>query len=1384
MPIFDPTQGQGTSQGSSLSGLLEPKRPERDPVIGIKPKRTTVMEDLGLSMDQLIQPGQEDAQTPEGQALQSRVSGRRNTRVLEKILGEGTTQVQKRRKERLGIAETMDIKNLPGIEIGGTKKTAQIIQSYLQNLPSYAQRITGLEESVLASSSESSRVSDRFHEIASPTKKTPTTPLDIITGPPKISERFHEIADAYEEDLPPKIAFGPVDPFADAEEPATDFLRLGKSAAGGVIGSGVGALRGLEALTGKQIIGDNAPILQIQKDLEVENPVFLDKLASGFGSTVTFFIPGAGVAKGINVLSKGGRMLGFMASAGGVGVMSGFEALAESGEIYEQLLQDPFMTKEDAAKIANHGAGLNLLTLVITNALGFGVGKATKLKGILATAPMEAVQESLQTMISNYELGAEGEDILEGAVESGIIGLIVGGVIQGGADGFNIQRGATLQEKMNGGGNISTPDYVNTLIQRAQRDGVIGERNMLNLKPKESQRGAESESRLAGITGPEQDSSQNQKPSQQEARDIVEEIFIENKGFNEQVSDATLETDPTQRNAVIRARQAVESMGDPDISTLIRKAIGTKKMGVNAVAEIHGNTWVDALVKARENAVDPVAIKKLNDLIQEGQSEDTEEIDSDRFIEEITGNIERKKSGKLALEERKRLTPEELATFLETKPLGIDLKDEARPGMTYQNVIDALVAPTEASQISEIPDFLLDDTPLSELSPQGVQDAADTQALTDQGVDPREAVRQVSQEQRAIPSGKETQAQLGLGEKKPKFPNATIPEQSQFDEGFGFEVVDPKEIFDSGKPISKTLLDKLIDTVASAKPAQIQLAGKQTMERSKRAARLNKSLQKEISQLEMTDEERSILSKSLVSEANMPAFDTTFDLFSEAEITELVDHINTKAELENKPFDKLRARLALNKILSEGRIPQANEIDLLETIFGPKLSLGLIRKMSLGTRINKMAKEGLNDAKNIMATVDDSFLLRQGLQEIIRHPSLAAPAVSNGFRSMASREYTHNHKIQMESHPLFEIAKNAGLEITVAEGTSVSATNKEEEMGGAIFSTLSRVRGKNNISKALALGPRAVGEGLTAFNRLATVTINTIRFQSFVYTAEQMMEQGVTPQSHPNEYKRLAKMLNASTGRANISTEGEMAEWINASFWSPRFTLSRIESPMRTLYYSRGKGPLAIEARKRIMTAATYHLGMAYLLSLAADQWDLEAEIGLDPTKGNFLKLETANHMYDISAGMGPVLRLIAREWTAEEGSFGKEPLDEAKRFFRYRFSPIISAISSSVWGSDPIGKETSLDKEVGKLFVPLSIGETVESMMQHGIISLLYVLPAEFFGIGVTTLDGKSKPLTPEERKAKIKEDRANRTKSSGSTDERKAKIKAAREKRKAANQ
>jgi hypothetical protein len=690
MPIFDQKHRQITGDSPvDITKLLIPQEPEPEPA---PRRRRTVMEELGLTADQLQPLGQVDALTEEGQGIQDRVSGRRNTRVLDNILGEGTEQVQERRRERLGVAEIVNLDSIPDIETGGTKKTAKAIQTYIQNLPSYAERVTGIEESVLASSSLADRLIDA--QQAKSSKKGEELSL---------AEKFNRTADILDEYLPQ---------FSITDLGKTkDTL---KSLVGGVLNSGIGGLRGLEALTGKQVIGEGAPILEWQKALEVENPTFANKLTAGFGSTMTFFIPGVGVAKGVNALSKGNKFMQFVATVSGSGVMSGLEALAEGGDIYETLL-DQGMSKEEAAGLAQHGMGLNVIVLMATNVLGLGGTQITALRRALASAPMEATQEMLQTWISNYELGARTrEDITNGSLESFIIGGIVGGVIGGATPGGLSKELSNKLDRAVAGEDVSFSDkeMVHIMTMRAQRDGVIGERGMKNLKPKNKRTSPEREGREAKYTGPED-------LTPQEARLEIDSLITQEENIQKEAREAE-NLDPATENARNLAEEAVRIVGSPVTKGTIQKL--TKKAGFAGIQELTPSEFSSLITQAREQAPSTAAKDIFNDILAASQ-EVTGEVDPNVFQDTIASLIEEKQAPT-----RKTRTTEELIQ----KFTGLQmLETEVGPGgTTGQDLINALS---------------VEDIPLSALSPKGMRDAKATKKLTDKGVGAREAVRRVSE---------------------------------------------------------------------------------------------------------------------------------------------------------------------------------------------------------------------------------------------------------------------------------------------------------------------------------------------------------------------------------------------------------------------------------------------------------------------------------------------------------------------------------------------------------------------------------------------------------------------------------------------------------------
>lgn len=692
MPINDLLTGTATGQGSSLADLITPAT--QDPQLPIPtPRRSrTVMEELGLDPERDLQPlGQVEAPTPEAQAMQDRVSGRRNVRVLDDILGQGTPQVQERRRERLGIADTIDLNSIPGIEQGGTKKTAQAIQNRLRNLPSYAQRVTGMEETVLASAS----YSDRLVQASQKPEKLSLLGVQIpekLAGQSGLTFAQHIgfISDVLDNALPG------FDPFT--ERGREKGVRGAKSIVGAGVETSIGFVRGLEAITGKKIIADNADILKIRDQLRVENPTIADKIMSGFGSTIPFYLAGGAVGSALSKIATLGKAGSVVARVGGVGAMSLAEAIAESGGTYETIKENGG-TEREARILANQTMGINLLVLLASNAIPFGGKETRMLKRAFATAPMEGKQEAIQQYVGNSALVKAGvlreDQIMNGVWESGGLGIIVGGIMGGMTKPFDSNLPNEIQNKLERAANgedvsFTDPEYLQIMLMRSKRDGVIGETRLTHMmKPNNGSYSPERESREILATGP----SEEQRKQKQDARKFAEDLLAQHNEVEKQVAEGEA-TDPSVKNAKILANQVIDLLSDNKTRALVQRL--TKAKGYSNINEVSPESIFSIVRQAREEATDTSTRDKLNSFLA-AKDPSTQGVDSDVYAKEFGSAREQKKSGRIPLSERKRYTDQELADFLKSKPSGLKETDSIE-GRTVQEMIDTLVGAQENVQ--------------------------------------------------------------------------------------------------------------------------------------------------------------------------------------------------------------------------------------------------------------------------------------------------------------------------------------------------------------------------------------------------------------------------------------------------------------------------------------------------------------------------------------------------------------------------------------------------------------------------------------------------------------------------------------------------------------
>ncbi len=191
---------------------------------------------------------------------------------------------------------------------------------------------------------------------------------------------------------------------------------LGTGVAGTVEGFG-GALKWLGAKDAGKMVSAHAD--KMKEFYAVPDPKFADQVAAGFGSMGTFFIPGLGIARGVQIATAMPRLAAWL----GIGASTALEATVEAGSTYERALEKD-MTGMEASNAASKAFWLNIPTLAITNRLGLFGDKGGLLVKSLKSSGFEGFQEFSQSIIGNMVVN---DPALEGAFESAAVGAITGG---------------------------------------------------------------------------------------------------------------------------------------------------------------------------------------------------------------------------------------------------------------------------------------------------------------------------------------------------------------------------------------------------------------------------------------------------------------------------------------------------------------------------------------------------------------------------------------------------------------------------------------------------------------------------------------------------------------------------------------------------------------------------------------------------------------------------------------------------------------------------------------------------------------------------------------------------------------------------------------------
>src|SRR3990167_2205722 len=396
----------------------------------------------------------------------------------------------------------------------------------------------------------------------------------------------------------------------------------------------------------------------------------------------------------------------------------------------------------------------------------------------------------------------------------------------------------------------------------------------------------------------------------------------------------------------------------------------------------------------------------------------------------------------------------------------------------------------------------------------------------------------------------------------------------------------------SAEPLP-TRVQKIMTALEEAAPARGEQEVLATVERGKRLVRLL-GIRKELGGEAGFRAELS----QLKGELPKVQFESIRQRLNQLDIDGLFDDENS-SRIDS--WDQVTARAGLAKLLQTegGQVPTQGELNFLGQVFGPQFVKAILQKRPLLEQWTRQGIRVLNTPRAIMASMDLSAPLRQGLF-LIGNPKQWIPAFTSMFKQFASESAFNTIQESIRSRPTYPLMKQARLSLT---DIGESFTHREEAFMSSFADNIPSVHASNR--------------GYVGF-------LNKLRADTFDDLVKKGQQLGVA--EDPGFARSVAKYVNSATGRGELGRLEPIAVALNTVFFSPRLLTSRLRL-LNPLFYASLHPVVRQRALTDALTMVSAGLSILGLAKLS------RVEIGVDPRSSDFGKLKVGNTRYDIWGG-------------------------------------------------------------------------------------------------------------------------------------------------------
>lgn len=376
----------------------------------------------------------------------------------------------------------------------------------------------------------------------------------------------------------------------------------------------------------------------------------------------------------------------------------------------------------------------------------------------------------------------------------------------------------------------------------------------------------------------------------------------------------------------------------------------------------------------------------------------------------------------------------------------------------------------------------------------------------------------------------------------------------------------------------------------------------------------------------------------------------------------------------------------------------------------------------------------IHTSKAVISGIDDSATFVQNGLVMLANPKLGAKVWVEHWKDAFSEPRFKRELAALHADPDFEVMQKSKLDIV--EPHNAASTKVEEAFEKNLLAQI-EIKG---------VKPWTYTGGI--FERAFTSLGNNMRVALFKKQMAALIEEGKTFESHPEEYKSAARVINELTGRGKLPAGlAQASPYITPFIWAPRMLTSTINTlglgelpgllPKRKGYYQ----SLTPTQRRFALAQLRRGVGMGVAIMGAAALGG--AEVDYDPRSVTFGDVIIGDHHYSVFGRYTPVIKAIVQFAMGERvkkggvqdldsGKFGaKTRMGIVGGFFRGKMTPAAGAVYDLAEGKNYFTNKPFGVKDLPEaLMQPMSVKELREGWENDGTWTIINRLLPAFEGI------------------------------------------------------